>query len=144
MKNVNAYFDGSCTLWIFVINHKPTRNSCLWWSVARLHCTCLHHLLDYMNAVRDSSVLDNVLIHSASALRYTCTQWGLWTVIDTVVPLAEEAGLWVHYNFPPVKQGFIIDDVHNPSWLCYNMMLWIALRTRGITLGKKTSDTKWF
>jgi len=43
-------------------------------------------------------------------------------VTDTVDPLAEEAVLLVHYNFPPVKQGFIIDDVHNPSWLCYNMM----------------------
>jgi len=56
-KKVNSYYDGSCTLRIFVINHTPTRNSCLWCSVARLHRTCLHHLLDYMNAVRDSSVL---------------------------------------------------------------------------------------
>jgi hypothetical protein len=70
-----------------------------------------------MNAVRDSSVLDKVLIHSATALRYACTRWSLWTEIDTVVPLAEEVGLLVHYNFPPVKQEYITDDVHNPSWL---------------------------
>jgi len=52
--------------------------------------------------------------------------------------LTEETGLLVHYNFPPVKQRFIIDDVHNPSLLCYNMMLRIAVRTRGITPGNKT------
>jgi hypothetical protein len=73
-KKLNAYFDGSCTLWILVINHKPTRNSCLWCSVARLHCTCLHHLLDCMNAAKDSSVLHKVLIHSAAALLYACAQ----------------------------------------------------------------------
>lgn len=51
-KKVNAYFDGRCTLWIFVIIHKPNRNSCVCCSVARLYYTCVHHLLDCMNTAR--------------------------------------------------------------------------------------------